>query len=84
MNFYDRLRPYLSRFLIAPLAVGAANWAAGKLGIQVDSGTLATTVDLAIYGAVHKAADKVINPADTASHHLAVEGVDAKTRIVGP
>jgi hypothetical protein len=82
MQYYDRARPYLSRFILAPAAVLLANYAANKFGLTVDSEALRVAIDLAIYGAVHKTFDKRINPADTSSHHLAVEGVTAKSRLV--
>jgi hypothetical protein len=82
MQYYDRARPYLSRFVLAPIGVLVANYAASKFGVQIDSEAIRVAIDLAIYGAIHKSADKIINPADTSSHHLAVEGVEAKSRIV--
>lgn len=86
MNFtsaYDKARPYISRFVLAPAGVLLANYAASKFGVQIDSEAIRVAIDLAIYGAIHKSTDKIINPADTSSHHLAVEGVDAKARIMG-
>lgn len=82
MNYYDKARPYISRFVLAPAAVLLVNWLGQKFGVQIDSEQLRIAADLAIYGAVHKTFDKVINPADTSSHHLAVEGVADKSRLV--
>jgi len=79
---YDRGRPYISRFVLAPAAVLLANYAGGKFGITIDSEAARIAIDLAIYGFVHKTFDKKINPADTSSHHLAVEGVADKSRLV--
>lgn len=81
MGIFDSLRPYLSRFVIAPLAVAAVALIGKKTGIQVDSESLRVAADLAIYGAVHKVADKMINPADTASKHLAVSGVEEHNNL---
>lgn len=74
LSFFDRLRPYLSRFVIAPLAVFATNFVAHKTGIVVDPNQVSVAVDLAVYGAAHRVADKIVNPQDTASAHLAVDG----------
>ena len=76
----DFLRPYLSRILSAALAAGIGALVT-KLGIDTTSvdqaqlaGALGTFLSLVIYALGHKAIDKKVNPADTASKHLAVAG----------
>lgn len=76
----DSLRPYIARILAAAIAAGIGALAT-KLGIDatsVDQTALATSVGsfltLVIYAVVHKLIDKKVNPADSASTHLAVQG----------
>jgi len=72
----DSLRPFVSRVLGA--VVGAlAGMLSTKVGIQVDPSTQAsitTAVVVGAYGVVHKVLDKRLNPADSASAKLAIEG----------
>lgn len=76
MNWFDRFRPYISRFLLAPAAILVANKIAKDTGHQIDSESLRVAADLALYGVIHKVSDKVLNPADSASAHLAASGVE--------
>lgn len=76
----DFLRPYLARIIAAAVAA-LIGWVVTKLGIDatsVDQTALATSVGtfltLVVYSVAHKLFDKSINPADSASTHLAVQG----------
>lgn len=75
LSFFDRFRPYVSRVIGA--GVGAvAGSLAGKLGISVDPVTqasIAGAITIGVYGVIHKVLDKKVNPADSASTHLAVQ-----------
>lgn len=72
----DNLRPFVSRVVGA--VVGAlAGMLSTKVGIQVDPSTQAsitTAVVVGAYGVAHKIIDKKLNPADSASKHLALQG----------
>ena len=72
----DNLRPFLSRVVGA--VVGAlAGMLSTKVGIQLDPSTQAsitTAVVVGAYGVAHKIIDKKLNPADSASKNLALQG----------
>ena len=79
MNFFDSLRPFLSRWIGSLVGVGAA-WLVAKYGFNVNQQTqhdiaevlvlLITT--LVVRDSTHRAIDKKVNPGDAASMHLAV------------
>jgi hypothetical protein len=73
---FDSLRPFLSR-IVATVLGGAFGWLTTKTGIEVDPATqasIAGAVVVGVYGVAHKLIDKKVNPADSASKHLAVDG----------
>jgi hypothetical protein len=79
VNFFDSLRPFLSRWVGSLVGVGAA-WLVAKYGFNVNQQTqhdvaevlvlLITT--LVVRDSTHRAIDKKVNPGDAASMHLAV------------
>jgi hypothetical protein len=82
-SILDSLRPFLSRIL-APLISAVFTWLAVHYGInfaddtreQVIEALVVVIIPLAqiVNGVAHRVIDKKINPADTASTHLAQEG----------
>ena len=77
---FDALRPFLSRIL-ASLVAACCTWLTVKFKIEID-GTTQTALSDALsvfiltssYAVSHRFLDKLWNPADSASSHLAVEG----------
>lgn len=80
ISFFDRLRPFLSR-LIAPVIAAACGAVAHKTGIVVDDATVTAAVVAGAYGIAHKMLDKKLNPADSASAHLAAQGKTDRATI---
>lgn len=80
LSFLDKLRPFVSRILAAPIAAACAVLL-HKTGIAVDDTTVTAAVVAGAYGVAHKVLDKVTNPADTASAHLAVQGKQDRAAI---
>lgn len=86
----DSLRPFLSR-VIAALVSTLATWLLVHYGIDLDDATRHQLVDAIVgiiiptftvaYALAHKTLDKKLNPADSASKHLAVEGKAESTAI---
>lgn len=76
MNNLGPLQPYVSRFVAAFVAF-FVTWLAAK-GINLDAESqiqlkalLETTIFTIIYAITHRSIDKVVNPGDAASSHLA-------------
>lgn len=80
LSLLDKLRPFLSRIIAAPIAAGCAVLL-HKTGIAVDDTTVTAAVVAGVYGVAHKVLDKVANPADTASAHLAAQGKSERAAI---
>lgn len=74
------MRPFLSRIL-APIIAGACGVLAHKTGIVVDDATVTAAIVAGAYGVAHKVLDKKLNPADSASAHLAAQGKTDRATI---
>lgn len=86
MTLMDRLRPYLAR-LVGTAVASFCGWLLLRYGVDVDKDTQAQLAEaivviviplmLAAREITHKGLNKIINPGDTASAHLAVAGKNA-------
>lgn len=73
----DGARPFLSRVLAALIAA-CCMWLMRRWNFKIDQetqGALSDAVMLIIYAVLHKLIDKPVNPADSASKHLAQAGI---------
>lgn len=86
----DILRPYLARIIAGLIASGCA-WLAAKYGLSITPDIQSHAVEALVgfmlavfsllYSFLHKLLDKKINPADSASSHLAAKGLAEHERM---